>query len=109
VVDFYFVRKYLSDEKPKTVPIRLNLPEDQKRGLYANYLLVNFTQYEFRLHFAYISHPEKENEDAVADVVAKINIPIEMMPEVIKALEQNHEKFKQAQKMLKEKLGDANE
>lgn len=104
------IKTNLPEENQATsVKIRLKLPDEDRHGLYANYLLINFTRYEFRLHFAYLSHPEKEGDDAIADVVAKINVPIEMMPEIIGALQQNFEKFKQLQNALREKSGESHD
>lgn len=99
----------LSDDEIKTAKIELNVPEEHRHGLYANYLLVSFSQYEFRLHFAYLNHPKKDGDNAIADVVAKINIPVEMMPGLIHALQENFSKFSKLKGSIKGKNGEQDE
>lgn len=99
----------LSDEQVKTAKIELNVSDEHKHGIYANYLQVSFSPYEFRLQFAYLNHPKNEGENAIADVIAKINVPIELMPNLIHALQENLSKFNALKTAFAKMNGESHE
>ena len=86
--------KTKSEDTPKESEIKYSSPE-VKRGTYANFLIVQFTPFEFQLNFAYAIPPlQSANEEVETEIVAKINIPVNLMPSVIRALDESFQKFR---------------
>jgi hypothetical protein len=103
------MRLKLAENVQKSLKIKLNLPQELRHGVYANYMIVQHTPYEFQVHFAYIM-PSQEGSDAIeADVVAKVNIPTELMPGMIRALEENFQKFRENVKKTEKETEKTNE
>lgn len=87
------MRSKLAENSLKAAKIKLNFPQEIRHGVYANYMEVRHTAYEFQLHFAYLAPPQQDMEEIEAEVVAKVNIPLNLMPGVIRALEENFQQF----------------
>lgn len=81
-----------SENAPKPLEIGYTSPEI-KRGVYANHLIVQSTPFEFQLSFIYLA-PQipGSDEPPKAEVVAKINLPLGIMPGVIRALDESFRK-----------------
>ena len=99
----------MSNKEQKKSEISLRVPEHLRYGTYSNYFLSQFTEHEFRLHFGYLNPPEKEGDGLFADCMAKINIPTELMPQIIRAMQDNYDKYLVLKKEMKASSGDSND
>ncbi len=99
----------MAENTPKTAKIKLNFPQEIRHGVYANYLVVQNTPYEFQLNFAYLVPPQQDTAETEADVVAKINIPLNLMPGIIRALDENFQNFLDNVKKLEQEIEKPNE
>ena len=76
--------------------IRLRVPKELEEGHYSNYATVGHSPHEFHIFFGQIStHREPSPEKiAYADAVAHIILTPGLVPDVLKALSDNYEKYK---------------
>ncbi len=99
----------MSEEKSKQIKIDLKIPDDQRLGVYANHMLVQFTPTEFQIYFTYIV-PAGENSDKIdAEVVSKVNLSTELLPTIIRALEENYRMFLAARQQASKKKDKEND
>lgn len=83
------------ENAPKQFEVGYTSPEI-RRGVYANHLIVQSTPFEFQLNFVYFAPPlPGANEKTGAEVVAKINMPIGIIPGVIRALDESFKKYRE--------------
>ena len=78
--------------------VGLVVPEELEEGRYANYVAVTHSPHEFHIFLAQVSMPpgEKPIEQPVAaNAVAHIIISPSVMPDVIKTLSINYNRYKQ--------------
>lgn len=82
---------------------RLDVPEAERGGAYANFLAVWHTAHEFTLDFAATqpvqrSDPEDENSPFVVPchVVARVRIPRTVIFDVLRALNENMTRYESA-------------
>lgn len=67
---------------------QVSVPDDVKRGEYANFLLVSHTPHDFTLDFCQLL-PTKETGKVNAEVVSRVRIPPTMVARVLNALNTN--------------------
>ena len=79
----------MSDTPPRAVQIKLEVPDDQINGCYANIMSVWSSPHDFTLDFAVAGQPEDVAADPIvvpARVVSRIKIPLAMAQDVLQAL-----------------------
>jgi len=81
------------------VSFRVDLPSEEIAGHYANFLSVWHTPHEFTLDFAATQPPQVDEDDPDApvvvpcQVVARVKIPVSLVFDVLKALNENMTKY----------------
>jgi hypothetical protein len=75
-------------DKPKTVQIQIKIDEDMAQGAYANFALVNHTDAEFTLDFAYVQPQAPQ-----AKVRARIITSPKHAKRLLQALQDNLAKY----------------
>ena len=96
----------MSEEgKVETIKAKVGLvvPEDLEEGRYANYVAVTHSPHEFHIFLAQVSVPPGEKsvaQSVAANTVAHIIIPPSVMPDVIKVLSTNYNRYKQDTKEI---------
>lgn len=75
------------EEKSKS--LTLAAPEENKKEVYANYFLSDFTDHECRLHFGYLVPQQGETQNLSPEIFSIVKIPLALMPEFIKSLQEN--------------------
>jgi hypothetical protein len=76
---------------------QVQVPEDLESGVYANFLGVWHTPYEFTLDFA-ATQPAQQSDTGVTvpcKVVARIKVPVGVIFDVIRALNDNMTKYEE--------------
>jgi hypothetical protein len=88
-------------ERPTQFEIQI--PPELEGGVYANFLSVWHTAYEFTLDFAATQPPQVEDENdpnspvrAPCRVVARVKIPVTVVFDVIRAINENMTRYEQA-------------
>ena len=85
--------------------VGLVVPEELEEGRYVNYAAVTHSPHEFHIFLAQVSVPPGEKpiaQSVAANAVAHIIIPPSVMPEIIKVLSTNYDRYKQeAEKISK--------
>lgn len=81
-----------NEEKSRTFEIRLEPIEKGPPSIYANFMNVNHTQWDFTLHFGHVVLPtliKEEEQYLEAKAVARITIPVNLIKGVVRALNEN--------------------
>ena len=93
----------MSDADEHELNFRIDVPEEQRGGAYANFLAVWHTAHEFTLDFAATqpvqkSDPESENSPFVVPchVVSRVRIPRTVIFDVLRALNENMTRYEAA-------------
>jgi hypothetical protein len=86
------VSEYQSDDRP--TEFQIQIPNELEAGVYANFLSVWHTAYEFTLDFGVMQQVgEQEDSDSALQVpvrvVSRVRIPVALLFEVLKALNTN--------------------
>lgn len=74
--------------------VKVQVPPDIQRGVYANMARVNHSEYEFSIDFAnadFAGHDAAGNIPAV--VVTRVMVSHEFMPHLLEALQDNYSRF----------------
>jgi hypothetical protein len=89
-----------SPGKQQQVRLQINLPEQQRGGVWANFARVHHSPHEFtldfvRIDFASLTEPESEEERPTVDgtVVARVGVSPLFVRQLIAALEDNWSKY----------------
>jgi hypothetical protein len=88
----------LSESEESPTEFTLQIPPELEQGAYANFLGVWHTAYEFTLDFAVTQPAEQTEEGAVnvpCNVVARIKIPVGVVFDVIRTLNENMTRYEQ--------------
>ncbi len=72
--------------------LNLHLDPDQIAGVYANFAIVSFSDYEFTITFARVDH-EVEEGDVPGVVVARVNLSQRFMQELLAAMQDAWSKY----------------
>ncbi len=84
----------MSDEKPEPNPnpankqVQVVVPDEQKHGTYANFLVVSHSPHDFTLDFCQLV-PSGEKGKVNAEVVSRVRIAPTMVGRVLNALNTN--------------------
>jgi hypothetical protein len=80
----------LSDEPQERKPrqVKVKVPEDDRHGTYANFLVVSHSPHEFTLDFCQLL-PSQDSAETTAEVVSRIRIAPTLVGRVIQALNSN--------------------
>jgi hypothetical protein len=85
----------MSDESnnagPNQVHVSLEVPDEHKGGVWANFARVAHSPYEFTLDFARLDFSSSPDLQGV--VVARVNLSPMLVTQLIKALETNWESY----------------
>lgn len=104
------IKKDSPKENQKIAEIKLNLLPEMRHGVYANHMVVQFvTPFEFQLNFVYLFSSSPGEPGVEADIVAKINIPASLMPNLIRALDGNFQNFLARTKEIETKQENTDE
>jgi hypothetical protein len=81
------------DEAQQPFELQVTLPPELEGGVYSNVLHVHHTAYEFTLDFGVMRPAERDEQGSAVRVpvrvVSRIRIPVTLLFEVLKALNQN--------------------
>ena len=80
----------MSDERQRN--INLQIKNDARAGVYANFATVTFTDYEFAITFARVDH-EVETDEIPGVVVARVNMSQQFTKELMAALNDSWSKY----------------
>jgi hypothetical protein len=72
--------------------LNIHLDPEMMAGVYANFANVTFSEYEFTITFARIDH-EVEEGDVPGVVVARINMSVKFMQELMAAMQDSFSKY----------------
>lgn len=82
------------DTEEQGPQVKVQVPPDIQRGVYANMARVNHSEYEFSIDFAnadFAGHDAAGNIPAV--VVTRVMVSHEFMPHLLEALQDNYSRF----------------
>ncbi len=74
--------------------VKVQVPPEVQRGVYANMARVNHSEFEFSIDFAnadFAGHDSAGNIPAI--VVARVMVSHEFMPHLLEALKENYSRF----------------
>jgi hypothetical protein len=74
----------VDEERPER-QLNIHLDPEQMAGVYANFVSISFSDYEFTLTFARVDH-EVEEGDIPGVVVARVNVATRFMKEALDAM-----------------------
>ena len=80
------------DEEARERQLNLHLDPEHMAGVYANFANVSFSDYEFTITFARIDH-ETEEGDIPGVVVARVNMSVKFMQELMAAMQDSFSKY----------------
>ena len=72
--------------------LNLQVDPEQMAGVYANFVNVSFSDYEFTITFARVDH-EVEEDEVPGVVVSRVNMSTRFMKELIDALQDSWSKW----------------
>jgi hypothetical protein len=75
-------------EEQKPHSVKVVIPDEEKSGTYANFLVVSHSPHEFTLDFCQLQ-PRREGGETIAQVVSRIQIAPTLVGKVIQALNTN--------------------
>ena len=81
----------MDEERPER-QLNIHLDPEQMAGVYANFVSISFSDYEFTLTFARVDH-EVEEGDIPGVVVARINVATRFMKEAVDAMTDAYSKW----------------
>jgi hypothetical protein len=88
-----------SEDRP--TEFQIQVPNDLEPGVYANFLSVWHTAYEFTLDFGVTQPPQVDPEDpdgpvrVECRVVSRVKIPVTVLFDVLRALNENMTRYEQ--------------
>jgi hypothetical protein len=91
-------------EQPKKKPkkqMRIAVPDEQKHGTYANFLVVSHSAHEFTLDFCQMQ-PGQKGDETTAEVVSRVRIAPTLVGKVIRALNTNMTNYEDRFGLVKE-------
>ena len=88
-----------ADDRP--TEFQIQVPNELEPGVYANFLSVWHTAYEFTLDFGVTQPPQIDQEDpdgpvrVECRVVSRVKIPVTVLFDVLRALNENMTRYEQ--------------
>jgi uncharacterized protein DUF3467 len=96
------VSEYDADAEDRPTEFQIQVPTELEAGVYANFLSVWHTAYEFTLDFGVtqpprVEHPDDPTEPVQVDcrVVSRVKIPVTVLFDVLRALNENMTRYEQ--------------
>lgn len=89
------------EEEDRPTEFQIQVPNELEPGVYANFLSVWHTAYEFTLDFGVTQPPQIDQEDPDAPVrvecrvVSRVKIPVTVLFDVLRALNENMTRYEQ--------------
>jgi Protein of unknown function (DUF3467) len=89
------------DAEDRPTEFQIQVPNELEPGVYANFLSVWHTAYEFTLDFGVTQPPQIDQEDPDAPVrvecrvVSRVKIPVTVLFDVLRALNENMTRYEQ--------------
>ena len=80
------------DDEAQQRQLNIHMDPDVMAGVYANFANIGFSNYEFTLTFARIDH-EVEEGDVPGVVVARVNLSMPFMHELLEAMNDAYSKW----------------
>lgn len=86
---------YDSDNEGSRQPqVKVQVPPDVQRGVYANMARVNHSEFEFSIDFANADFAGQDPAGNIpAVVVTRVMVSHEFMPHLLEALQENYSRF----------------
>jgi hypothetical protein len=81
----------VDEERPER-QLNIHLDPEQMAGVYANFVSISFSDYEFTLTFARVDH-EVEEGDIPGVVVSRVNLSTRFMKEAVDAIQDAYSKW----------------
>jgi hypothetical protein len=88
----------MAENEPR---IDIKVPDEQKHGTYANFLVVSHTAHEFTLDFCQVI-PGSDPSRMEAEVVSRVKLAPTMIGKVIRALNDNLSGYEEKFGLVKE-------
>ena len=91
----------MGEQQPQPTPeFKVVVPPEHEAGLYANFLGVWHSPYEFTLDFCVTQPPQPSEEDPArmimpCRVVSRIKIPVTLIFDVVRALNENMTRYEE--------------
>ena len=90
----------MSEPEERPTEFQIQVPDDLEAGVYANFLSVWHTAYEFTLDFGVTQPPQVEQPDdpdapvrVGCRVVSRVKIPVTVLFDVLRALNENMTRY----------------
>ena len=89
------------DAEDRPTEFQIQVPNELEPGVYANFLSVWHTAYEFTLDFGVTQPPQIDQDDPDAPVrvdcrvVSRVKIPVTVLFDVLRALNENMTRYEQ--------------
>jgi hypothetical protein len=89
------------EDEDRPTEFQIQVPNELEAGVYANFLSVWHTAYEFTLDFGVTQPPQIDAEDPDAPVrvecrvVSRVKIPVTVLFDVLRALNENMTRYEQ--------------
>ena len=89
------------EDEDRPTEFQIQVPNELEPGVYANFLSVWHTAYEFTLDFGVTQPPQIDQEDPDAPVrvecrvVSRVKIPVTVLFDVLRALNENMTRYEQ--------------
>lgn len=72
--------------------VHVTVPDDVRRGIYANLALVSHSGHEFSVDLCQVQHGT-DTDEVRADVVSRVHLPPTLVPSLIRTLQANLEAY----------------
>ena len=74
--------------------VRVIVPDDVRRGVYANLAVVSHSGHEFSVDLCQVQHGT-DTDEVRADVVSRVHLPPTLVPSLIRTLQANLEAYEE--------------
>lgn len=82
------------DSEGRQPQVKVQVPPDVQRGVYANMARVNHSEFEFSIDFANADFAGQDPAGNIpAVVVSRVMVSHEFMPHLLEALQENYSRF----------------
>ena len=90
--------------EPKQPELELQIAQEARGGVWANFAMVSHSQYEFTIDFARLDYAQADAEHLPGVVVSRVNLSPLMVTQLMAALQENWLKY--AQKAMPREVHD---
>jgi hypothetical protein len=81
------------DDEAQQRQLNIHIDPDVMAGVYSNFAHISFSDYEFTLTFFRLDHEAPEEGDVPGVAVARINLSIQFMPQLLEAMNDAYSKW----------------